>query len=150
MSTDYGIDYGRRFVVDASRPSAWSPLGRDEVESYLIELNELLEAGRKPTVSMVVEEDDGFSAGVLGHEAHVVLHLFPALRSLSLQVFSRRDVLLSDLTRNLGQSFGVGRFESHLGHATKSLPQDEARLGKVLRGDRAYARVRLKDSTLSL
>lgn len=146
---EYGIDYGRRFVVDASRPKPWLPVGRDDVEAYLAELNEVLEGGRKPVVSMVVEEEDGFSAGVLGHEAHVVLHLFPALGGLSLQVLSRRDVLLSDLTRSLGQRFGVGRFESHLGQATKSLPKEQDRLRRVLAGDRAYARVRLADNTLS-
>ncbi|HEX7004656.1 MAG TPA: hypothetical protein VF168_10775 [Trueperaceae bacterium] len=148
--SEYGVDFGRRFVVDASRPGSWTPIGRSDVEAYLAELNELLEGPRKPALSLVVEEADGFSACVLGHEAHVVLHLFPALGVLSLQVFSRRDVLLSDLTRNLGQRFGVGRFESHLGHATKSLPKDEERLARVLRGDRSYARVRLRDSTLTI
>lgn len=149
MPTEYGLDYGRRFVVDAFRPKAWSPIERSEVEAYLSELSDLLEGGRRPSASVVVEEEDGFTAGLRGSEAHVVLHLFPALGVLSLQVFSRRDVLLSDLTRNLAQRFGVGRFESHLGHATKALPKDEELLGQVLAGDRSYARVRLGDDTLS-
>lgn len=149
MTTDYGIDYGRRFIVDAFRPNPWGRIERSDVEAHLIELSHLLEGSRAAVASVVVEEEDGFSAGLLGSEAHVVLHLFPALGTLSLQVFSRRDVLLSDLTRNLSQRFGVGRFESHLGNATKALPKDQQRLGRVLLGDRSYARVRLGDTTMS-
>lgn len=146
MSSNHGIDYGRRFVVDAQRPGSWAPIGTSDVQAYISEVNELLEGGRQPAISQLVEEEDGFTAGVLGSEAHVVLHLFPALGTLCLQVFSRRDVLLSDLTRHLGERFGVGRFESHLGHATKALPRNPERFAQVLAGDRAYARVRLTDN----
>lgn len=149
MAADYGIEYGRRFIVDAFHPGNWERVGRDEVEAYLAELNDLLEGGRRPGSTVLVEDSDGFTAGLLGSEAHAVLHLFPALGTMSLQVFSRRDVMLSDLTRNLSQRFGVGRFESHLGNATKALPKDSERLKRVLAGDRSYARVRLEDSSLA-
>jgi S-adenosylmethionine decarboxylase len=143
------LDYGRRFIVDGTRPGAWPPLDRTDVEAYLLQLHDQLEGGRVPTITQLVEDVDGFSAAACGAEAHVVLHLFPALGYVSLQVFSRRDVLLSDMTRNLGQHFGVGRFESHLGNATKSLPKEPERLRRVLAGDRDYARIRLTDKLVS-
>jgi hypothetical protein len=143
------LDYGRRFIVDAGRPGAWPVLDDEEVQAYLLQLHDLLEGGRSPTVTLLVKDADGFTAAACGAEAHVVLHLFTALGSVSLQVFSRRDVLLSDLTRNLGQRFGVGRFESYLGNATKSLPTEPERLRRVLEGDRAYARIRLNDGLVA-
>jgi hypothetical protein len=143
------LDYGRRFVVDAQSPRGPMTRTRADVERYLSELHARLEGGRNPHDSILVEEEDGFSAAILGSEAHAALHLFPDLGRLSLHVFSRRDVLLSDLTRELARHFDVGRFESHLGSATKALPRDAARLRRALAGDRGYARIRLDDRLLA-
>ncbi|MEX2540383.1 MAG: hypothetical protein WD314_01195 [Trueperaceae bacterium] len=143
------LDYGRRFIVDAFRSKAAVPVSHAEVESYLLDLHGNLEGERAPHESVLLDDDDGFSAAVLGAEANAVLHLFPALSTMSLQVFSRRDVLLSDLTRRLTRHFEVGRFESHLGNATKALPRERARLQRVLAGDRSYARIRVDDRLLA-
>lgn len=143
------LDYGRRFIVDAYRSKAALPLDHLEVESYLLELHGALEGERAPHETVLLDDDDGFSAGVLGAEAHAVLHTFPALATMCLQVFSRRDVLLSDLTRKLTSHFDVGRFESHLGNATKALPRQRDRLQRALAGDRSYARIRVDDLLLS-
>lgn len=143
------LDYGRRFIVDAYRSKAAVPVGHAEVESYLLELHGALEGERAPHETVMLDDDDGFSAAVLGAEAHAVLHLFPALATMTLQVFSRRDVLLSDLTRKLTRHFDVGRFESHLGNATKALPRERERLQRTLAGDRSYARIRVDDSLLA-
>lgn len=143
------VDYGRRFIVDAYRPGGVKGHDRDGADAYLVELHARLEGGRAPHDSEVVDDEDGFTAAIRGAEAHVVLHLFPELGMVSLHVFSRRDILLSDLTRELADRFDVGRFESHLGNATKALPREKHRLRRALAGDRAYTRVRLDDQLLA-
>jgi hypothetical protein len=143
------LDYGRRFIVDAYQRRVPARHDRAEVESYLNELHALLEGNRSPHDTVLVDDEDGFSAAVRGAEAHAVLHLFPAIGKMSLQVFSRRDLLLSDLTRQLASRFDVGRFESHLGNATKALPKERSLLISALAGDRSYARVRLDDRLLA-
>lgn len=143
------LDYGRRFTVDAYRPGAVTGNDWGVVDDYLLELHTRLEGGRVPHDSEVVDDEDGITAATRGSEAHGVLHLFPRLGMVSLHVFSRRDILLSDLTRQLAHHFGVGRFESHLGSATKALPKEKGRLRTALAGDRAYTRVRLDDHMLA-
>lgn len=143
------LDYGRRFTVDAYRHGPDPSYDRIEVESYLSELHALLEPGSSPSTTVLIEHDDGFSVATRGGEANAVLHLFPQLGSMTLQVFSRRDVLLSDLTRSLTKRFGTGRYESHLSNANKALPKEPSELAKVLAGDRDYARIRLDDRLLA-
>jgi hypothetical protein len=142
------LDYGRRFILDGRLPRGSRTHSRGEVEKYLLELHARLEGRHAPGETVVVEDDDGLTAAIRGAEAHVVLHLFPRLARLSLFVFTRRDVLLSDLTRDLGMHFDVGRFDSHLGNAAKALPKEADRLRRTLAGDRSYARIRLDDNLL--
>jgi hypothetical protein len=143
------LDYGRRFIIDARLPRGSSTLARSEVEKYLLELHARLEGGHASGETMLVQDDDGLTAAIRGAEAHVILHLFPALARLSLFVFTRRDVLLSDLTRELGRHFDVGRFDSHLGDAAKALPKETDSLLRTLAGDRSYTRIRLDDNLLA-
>jgi hypothetical protein len=143
------LDYGRRFIIDARLPGAARSYGKGDVEKYLLELHASLEGDRTPGETVLVQDDDGLTAAIRGAEAHAVLHLFPGLAKLSLFVFTRRDVLLSDLTRELSRHFEVGRFESNLGNAAKALPRETDRLRRALAGDRSYARIRLDDGLLA-
>ena len=143
------LDYGTRFTLDAFRPNEKVAAPTGEQITYLEELHDLLAGPGSRRVVVHVEDDEGLSVGISGGESHLALHLFPGLQALTLHVFSRREVRLKDLTDRLTGRFGVGRFDSHLGNATKSLPQDPDRLRHLLAGDRCYARVRLDDSLLA-
>jgi hypothetical protein len=143
------LDYGRRFIIDARLPGPSRNYANDEIGKYLLELHARLEGDRSPGETVIVQDDDGITAAIRGAEAHAVLHLFPGLARLSLFVFTRRDVLLSELTRGLGSHFDVGRFDSHLGNAAKALPKETDRLRRTLAGDRSYARIRLDDNLLA-
>jgi S-adenosylmethionine decarboxylase len=87
----------------------------------------------------------GLTGAALKAESHVVIHLYPATNRLSLDIFSRRAVLLSGLATELQDHFHIGRFESHLRHLSKPIPLDEGHLLKALAGDRMYAYIRLED-----
>lgn len=142
------LDYGRRFTIDARRPANRSGEPSQQVEGYLLQLHSLLEGDHAPNLLVTVAGGDGVSAAVRGAEAHAVVHLFESIGALSLQVFSRRDVLLSDITRGLSERFGVGRFDSHLDNVSRALPKDEGPLRRMIMGDRDYARIRLGEDLL--
>lgn len=144
------LDYGRRFTVDAFRPNASLEVEEGLMREALEELYGFVESPRAGRQVVYYDDVDGMSSAVCGDEAHAAVHLFPELGTVSLQVFSRRDVLLSDVTAFLTRRFGVGRFESHLGNATKALPKDPDRLRSLLSGDRSFARVRLDERLLGL
>lgn len=144
------LDYGRRFTVDAFRLDSSLQVDEGLMRDALDELYAFVESPRSGRQIVYYDDLDGMSSAVCGDEAHAAIHLFHQLGTVSLQVFSRRDVLLSDVTDFLARRFGVGRFESHLGNATKALPKDPDRLRSLLSGDRSFARVRLDERLLGL
>lgn len=136
------LGYGTHFTVDGFQT------GRTLTEAgaagdFLLAVAGHLEPSGSDPFQVSVAAEDGESAALLNSETQLLLHLFPELRSVSLQVFTRRDVSLTKLMQLLEQSFAAGRFESHLGNVARAAPQDRNDLQRMVQGDRAYARARL-------
>ncbi len=87
----------------------------------------------------------GVSAALVGAEAHVCLHAFPALRKLSLDAFSARSLPSQAVTEAFLQRFAVGRYESRIHGRGRLLPPEQEGIERALDGDRDYARLRLRD-----
>lgn len=142
------LDYGQRLTIDAEHPTGIAFEVGDRLPALLTRLHALLEGGPEQPELVLLEAADGASGGIRSDEANAAIHVFPSIGRLCLQVFSRREVLLSNLTDLLSAEFGVGRFESHLGNVSRALPKGRQEMLKLLAGEREYARVRLDDALL--
>ena len=99
-----------------------------------------------PSEPVLIEEIDGFSAGVTLAEAAVSLHVFPGLGTLCLDVFSVRRQRAEALYRPVEEAFAVGRSTSRrAARARAPGPHDPDGLARRLRGERAYAEARFTD-----
>lgn len=136
------LGYGTHFTVDGFQTGgSVAPAGA--AAGFLRAVADYLEPSASEPFQVSVAAEDGESAALLSSETQLLLHLFPELRSVSLQVFTRRDVSLTKLMQLLEQSFAAGRFESHLGNVARAAPRDRNDLQQMVQGDRAYARARL-------
>lgn len=95
------------------------------------------------TVVIVDHGEDGHSAALVRGESSIALHAFKALRSVTLQFFSVRDVPLSRTTKQFLEAYRVGRFQSSVRGRGLILPRDPQVLTRLLRGEREYARLRV-------
>ena len=140
------LGYGTHLILDGFNADAKS-LEEAVITDFLKGLAELLEPGKQvtPEVRPVEDLPSGFSAALLLPESHATLHTFNEARVLSLQVFSRHGLELSDLNRRLGSAFGVRRFESHISNHSKTMSKDPERRARTLLGDRSYAGLRLTE-----
>lgn len=95
---------------------------------------------------VVVEEDGGVSVAMVMTEASIVLHAFPGLGALCLDVFSVRRRRAEDLYHDVEEAFAVGRSTSRReARARAPRPFDPAGIRRRVRGERAYAEARFTD-----
>lgn len=87
--------------------------------------------------------EDGHSAALVKGESWVSLHAFTELRSVTMQCFSVRDLPLGRTVKAFLDSYRVGRFQSSVRGRGLLLPRDSLNLERTLRGERAYARLRV-------
>jgi S-adenosylmethionine/arginine decarboxylase-like enzyme len=137
------LGYGTHFTVDGFQAGGAALTREGAALDFLRSVAEYLEPSNLNPVTAQLPEPDGESAALISNESQLLLHVFPELRSLSLQVFTRREVSLAQLMTLLEQDFAAGRFESHLGNVARIAPTSEDDLERMVRGDRAYARARL-------
>ena len=138
------LGYGTHLILDGFNADA-STLEEGVITDFLTGLADLLEPGKNvnPEIRPVEDLPSGFSAALLLPESHATLHTFDEARVLSLQVFSRHGLELSDLNKRLSRAFGVRRFESHISNHSKTMSKDPERRARTLLGDRSYASLRL-------
>jgi hypothetical protein len=136
------LGYGTHFTVDGFQAGSDELGSEGAALAFVRSVAGDLERDNVSPFQIVVTEDDGESAALVSNESQLLLHVFPQLRSLSLQVFTRREVSLSSLMTLLKQEFSAGRFESHLGNVARTAPTSERELQRLVQGDRAYARAR--------
>ena len=140
------LGYGTHLILDGFNADVNS-LEEAVITDFLKGLAGLLEPGKNVTPEIRPVEDlpAGFSAALLLPESHATLHTFTEARVLSLQVFSRHGLELTDLNKRLGRTFGVRRFESHISNHSKTMSKDPERRARTLLGDRSYASLRLTE-----
>lgn len=134
------LGYGKHLILDGFNADAQQLQDVTAVNACLGEVAGLLEPTQSEVLS--VSEPSGISATLRLAESHLSLHTYTA--NVSLQIFSRHDVRLSEITDVLTKHFAVRRVESFLSNHAKTLPQDNAARQKVLLGDRAYNSLRLE------
>jgi S-adenosylmethionine/arginine decarboxylase-like enzyme len=134
------LGYGTQLILDGFNADVEHLQSEQTVTACLTEVAGLLEPVQDEVLT--VTEVSGISATLRLGESHVSLHTFAP--HLCLQIFSRHDLRLSEVTDVLTRHFSVRRVESFLSSHAKTLPQDVAARKKVLLGDRAYSGLRLE------
>ena len=139
------LGYGTHLIIDGFSADEPPLSSEDAVTAFLLETVDLLEPGKKvqPAVYPVADLPSGVSAALRLAESHAALHTFDEACTLSLWVFTRHGLELGGLTKRLTATFGVRRFESHLGNHSKTMPADPEQRKRSLLGDRSYTATRL-------
>lgn len=137
------LGYGNVLSLDGFRAVAPTPTTPSDIESFLGELGELLDPGGGPRVH-VSAGDDGVSGLSVSAEAQILVHTFPEHQRIVFRAFSRRILPVITLSERVRVRFGIGRLESQLRQRTVLIPSEEqAPPGRVLAGERSYARLRV-------
>ncbi len=134
------LGYGTQLILDGFNADAERLQDKNVVTACLNELAALLEPAQNEVLT--VNDATGLSATLRLGESHLSLHTYHT--TVSLGIFSRHDVPLSEISQVLTKHFGVRRIESFLSNHAKTLPQDTEARQKVLMGDRAYSALRLE------
>lgn len=140
------LGYGAHLIIDGFLADPAHLADADRAETLLRDLAALLEPKGKPLLTLHPDER-GLSGAALLAEAHLTVHTFSDLGALALSVFSRRGIDPKLVTERLEALYGLRRFESHLKNHGRTMAKGEAQRHRALRGDRQYARTRLKDQT---
>lgn len=141
------MTYGTHIVLDGFRADPQALGDSDMVREVLEGLERTLEPETEAYI--LFGFDNGPSPGSSGaatlQESGLALHLFPDASKLTLQVFSRHNVRLGEVTALLSSRYRVGRFETQIRNRSRPIPREKRMLRRVLCGDRTYARLRLED-----
>ncbi|MFO7546774.1 MAG: hypothetical protein R6W77_14870 [Trueperaceae bacterium] len=140
------LGYGTLLVLDGAFAVPDTLTGADVMQRTLRRMAEMVEpdpsAGAN-SVSVLLDDHDGHSVALVDGETCAVAHAFPHARTVSVRLFSPREVPLDRVTTAFHEAFKVGRFQSAVRDHATLLPRDEAGLRRHLAGDRAYTRLRL-------
>lgn len=142
------LGYGTHLILDGFRADASRLADGALLESVLQELCALLNEGEVAATVRVpapAADEAGLSVALVAGESQLSMHAFPALKKLSLDVFSGRSMATEAITRVFVERFRVGRYECRVHGRVRLLPKDRAGLEHVLPGERDYARLRLRD-----
>lgn len=141
------LGYGTHLILDGFRADAALLGDADAVDVVLRAIGAVMhETGTEVTAVVHARNDDaGVSAALVAAESQLCLHTFAELGKLSLEAFSTRSLATDAVMRAFVERFRVGRFECRLHGRGRFLPKDPTRLERALEGERAYARLRLRD-----
>lgn len=142
------LGYGTHLILDGFRADPASLGEATLIEEVVRDLGARLESGA-PGDTLVLRvaggQARGFSAALVQGESHLCVHTFPALHKLTLAAFSTRNVPVDAFSSVFRHRFAVGRTESRVHGRARLLPDEPHLLERILRGDRAFARLRLRD-----
>lgn len=139
------LGYGTHLFLDGFRADAERLADERRLASALRAMFAALEEGGTDPIMVRQHGDRGVSGAIVAAESHLCLHSFPALDKLSLEAFSTRAMPVQSITETFLEGFGVGRFECRVHGRGRLLPRRRQALEGALRGDRIYARLRLRD-----
>jgi len=142
------LGYGTHLILDGFRADPDGLVRRSLIDEVVRELGARLEGGGAgEAIVLLFEEgvDRGLSAALVQGESHLCVHTFPALHKLTLDAFSTRSVPVDAIASAFRHRFEVGRTESQIHGRGRLLPRERDPLERAVRGDRDYARLRLRD-----
>ncbi len=147
MNTRDSVGFGTQICLDGAKADVKAladvALSR-RVIAQLVSMVEGPDSGVAPENVVVLDRgEDGHSAALVSGETAVSLHSFPALRGVTLQFFSVRDLPLGGTTKLFLGSYGVGRFQSSVRGRGLLLPRDRQLLQRTLAGEREYVWMRV-------
>ncbi len=150
VNSDDALGFGTHLILDGFRADAERLSDPDHIEGVLRELVVLTAGGDAAAAEVIAYTPDagpseGRSAAIVRAELYLAVHTFPAMRKLTLDLFSTRTVPVEAVSAAFRTRFGVGRQESAVHGRGRLLPVEAESLRRVLRGDRDYARLRLRD-----
>ncbi len=146
MSSSEGLGYGTQISLTGAYADADVLADRDALKAVLKSMVTEVEGPPQEcdeaTQCAVFDAGaDGISACVVRGETVAEVHTFPALRVVSLRLFSAHDISLNTTTRMFLEAYSVGRFESSVRAYGRYPQRDERALEQVLAGEREYARL---------
>lgn len=141
------LGYGTHLILDGFRADAAALRDGGLVDVVLRSVGALMHEGDGIATARVPagDGDAGVSAALVAAESQLCIHTFEDLDKLSLGVFSTRSLPTEEITRTFVERFRVGRLESRVHGRARLLPKAEGPLQVALRGERDYARLRLRD-----
>ena len=142
------LGYGTHMIIDGFNAETATLDDTTVLKAFLLDQATRLEPGKRAVSEVHTVEvlPTGLSAALLLPESHLSLHTFTKSRTLTLSVFSRHGLNLSDLTDSLAATFGVRRFESHLSNHSRTMSKEPAHRTRTLHGERSYAATRLTEA----
>ena len=150
MNGSEGLGHGTQIMLDGAFADPALLANADDVRTLLerivAEVEPATAGAAAPPVTFQGGTTDGVSAALVRGETAAMLHTFPALRTVTLHLFSAHDLPLSATTRLFLAAFEVGRFQSSVRAYGHYPPRDPQRLALALAGQRDYVRLRLTPS----
>lgn len=139
------LAYGTHLVYDGTGADPSRLADRALVARVAASVASVLDDAAKPT-RVEVEDEGGVSVAMVLTEASVVLHAYPGLGALCLDVFSVRRRRAEDLYHAVEEAFAVGRSTSRReARARAPRPGDGDGIRLRLIGERAFAEARFTD-----
>lgn len=147
MSSFGGLGYGTQIMLDGAYADA-AKLSDEQaasavLEQLMLQVEPNSEGASATAVSWRQPGAYGVSAALIQGETAMMLHTFPALRTVTLHLFSAHGPSLSTTTRMFLAAYDVGRFQSSVRAFGHYPPRDPDQLVKALAGQRDYARLRV-------
>ncbi len=139
------LAYGTHLVYDGTGADPSRLADRGLVTRVAALVASVLDDASSPT-RVEVEDEGGVSVAMVLSEASVVVHAYPGLGALCLDVFSVRRRRAEDLYHPVEEAFAVGRSTSRReARARAPRPLDHDGIRARLIGERAFAEARFTD-----
>lgn len=143
------LGYGTHLILDGFRAEGSRLADADQVGAAMKTMEERMHGPRSGREVVVVrpegEVGDGLSAALVAAESFLCIHTFSSLGKLSFEAFSTRSLPAQEIVELVLRQFTVGRYECTVHGRCRLLPVQREKLEPVLKGDRLYARLRLRD-----
>ena len=147
MNVHDALGFGTQICLDGASTDRGALADTDVTRRLVVDLLRAVEGqdcGAEPAAVVVLERGpDGHSAALVHGESWVAVHAFAALRSVTLQSVSVRELPLGRVTRLFLASYRVGRFQSSVRGRGTLLPRAPEELLATLVGARDYERLRV-------
>ncbi len=147
MNVHDALGFGTQICLDGASADPVALADPAVTRGLIVELLRAVEgldpAGGPAEVVLHAGGEDGHSAATVLGESSVSVHTFAALRSVTLQSFSARELPLGRISKLFLDTYKVGRFQSSVRGRGMLLPRAQAELERALAGEREYARLRV-------
>lgn len=144
MSASEGLGYGIQVSLDGDHADEAQLRLPGAASAILERMIRLVEPDAIAPVDAIFDAgSDGLSAALIMGETAGVVHTFPRLRTVNLQLFTSHDMSLSTTLKMFIDAYQIGRFRSAVREFGRYLPRDRDGLRRAVAGERTYVQLRL-------